>query len=88
MNSNHLFRSCVDNIPTNLNEKLDMSLRISDNIEEYLKQRGMSQKDLAEKMNKRLSEISKWMRGTHNFTIYTLYDIAKVLDVRVVDLIK
>ena len=65
-----------------------MSLRISDNIEEYLKQRGMSQKDLAEKMNKRPSEISKWMRGTHNFTIYTLYDIAKVLDVRVVDLIK
>lgn len=88
MNSNYLFRSCVDNIPTNLNEKLDMSLRISDNIEEYLKQRGMSQKDLAEKMNKRPSEISKWMRGTHNFTIYTLYDIAKVLDVRVIDLIK
>lgn len=88
MNSNHLFRSCVDNIPTNLNEKLDMSLRISDNIEEYLKQRGMSQKDLAEKMNKRPSEISKWMRGTHNFTIYTLYDISKVLDVRVIDLIK
>jgi transcriptional regulator with XRE-family HTH domain len=88
MNSNHLFRSCVVNIPTNLNDKLDMSLRISDNIEEYLKQRGMSQKDLAEKMNKRPSEISKWMRGTHNFTIYTLYDIAKVLDVRVIDLIK
>lgn len=88
MNSNHLFRSCVDNIPTNLNDKLDMSLRISDNIEEYLKQRGMSQKDLAEKMNKRPSEISKWMRGTHNFTIYTLYDISKVLDVRVIDLIK
>lgn len=88
MNSNQLFRSCVDNIPTNLNDKLDMSLRISDNIEEYLKQRGMSQKDLAEKMNKRPSEISKWMQGTHNFTIYTLYDIAKVLDVRVIDLIK
>ena len=47
----------------------------------------MNQKDLAEKLNKRPSEISKWLSGTHNFTIYTLYDIAKTLNVEVIDLL-
>jgi transcriptional regulator with XRE-family HTH domain len=88
MNANQLFTECVKNIPSNLNGKLEMSLRISDKIDLYLKQNNMNQKDLAERMNKRPSEISKWMRGTHNFTIYTLYDIAQVLNIRITDLLE
>ena len=87
MNANQLFNNCVKNIPSDLNGKLEMSLHISDKIDLYLKQNNMNQKDLAQKMNKRPSEISKWMRGTHNFTIYTLYDIAKILNVEVIDLL-
>lgn len=87
MNANQLFNDCIKNIPSNLNSKLEMSLHISDKIDLYLKQNNMNQKDLAQKMNKRPSEISKWMRGTHNFTIYTLYDIAKILNVEVIDLL-
>ena len=87
MNANQLFNNCVKNIPSDLNGKLEMSLHISDKIDLYLKQNNMNQKDLAQKMNKRPSEISKWMRGTHNFTIYTLYDIAKILNVEVTDLL-
>ena len=87
MNANQLFNDCVKNIPSDLNGKLEMSLHISDKIDLYLKQNNMNQKDLAQKMNKRPSEISKWMRGTHNFTIYTLYDIAKILNVEVIDLL-
>ena len=87
MNANQLFNDCVKYIPSDLNGKLEMSLHISDKIDLYLKQNNMNQKDLAQKMNKRPSEISKWMRGTHNFTIYTLYDIAKILNVEVTDLL-
>ena len=87
MNANQLFNDCVKNIPSDLNGKLEMSLHISDKIDLYLKQNNMNQKDLAQKMNKHPSEISKWMRGTHNFTIYTLYDIAKILNVEVTDLL-
>ena len=47
----------------------------------------MNQKDLAEKLNKRPSEISKWLSGTYNFTIYTLHNIAKTLNVEVIDLL-
>ncbi|TGY75858.1 helix-turn-helix transcriptional regulator [Bacteroidales bacterium] len=44
-----------------------------------LEQRGLRQKDLASMLDKKESEISKWMRGTHNFTIETISQIEKVL---------
>lgn len=41
-------------------------------INHLLQAKGYSQKDLAEKMNKRPSEINKWLKGTHNLTLKTL----------------
>ncbi len=46
----------------------DIVVRIS----ELLKQEGITQKELAEKMNKMPSEISKWLNGDHNFTLKSL----------------
>lgn len=37
-----------------------------------LKEKGYSQKDLAEKLDKKPSEISKWLKGDHNFTLRSL----------------
>jgi transcriptional regulator with XRE-family HTH domain len=45
----------------------DIVLRIN----ELLQERGFTQKDLAEKMNKRPSEINKWLKGNHNLTLKT-----------------
>lgn len=39
----------------------------------------MRQKDLAMRLGKKEPEISKWMRGTHNFTIDTLVSIEEAL---------
>ena len=36
--------------------------------------------DLAIQLGKKEAEISKWMRGTHNFTIDTLVAIENALD--------
>ena len=44
-----------------------------------LEQRQLKQKDLAAMLNKKESERSKWMRGTHNFTIATISQIEKAL---------
>ncbi|GGD17664.1 helix-turn-helix domain-containing protein [Flavobacterium orientale] len=41
-------------------------------VNQLLKQSGFSQKDLAEKLEKRPSEINKWLIGEHNFTIRSL----------------
>ena len=58
---------------------VDLSFRIVDRIHEILEERGLKQKDLALRLGKNESEISKWMRGTHNFTIDTLVSIENVL---------
>lgn len=41
-------------------------------IHEVLKAKGISQKSLAEGMNKKPSEISKWLNGEHNFTLRSI----------------
>jgi transcriptional regulator with XRE-family HTH domain len=46
----------------------DIVLRIN----QILHEKGYTQKDLAERMKKRPSEINKWLRGNHNLTLKTL----------------
>lgn len=46
----------------------DLTIRIN----RLLREKGLSQKDLAEALGKQPSEISKWMNGGHNFTLRSL----------------
>ena len=41
-------------------------------IHELMQIRGYTQKDLAERMQKKPSEINKWLKGNHNLTLKTL----------------
>lgn len=41
-------------------------------VNELLKDKGYTQKSLAEKLGKKPSEISKWLNGEHNFTLRSL----------------
>lgn len=58
---------------------VDLSFKIVDRIHEILKAKGLKQKDLALRLGKKESEISRWMRGTHNFTIDMLIAIEDAL---------
>lgn len=60
-------------------KSVDLSFQIVDRIHEILEAKGMKQKDLALLLGKKEAEISKWMRGTHNFTIDTLVSIENAL---------
>lgn len=60
-------------------ERVDLSFRIVDRIHVILTDKGLKQKDLAEMLGKKEPEISKWMRGTHNFTIGTIAAIEAVM---------
>jgi ribosome-binding protein aMBF1 (putative translation factor) len=46
----------------------DIVLRIN----QILKAKGYTQKDLAQKLNKNPSEINKWLKGNHNLTLKTI----------------
>lgn len=41
-------------------------------INEILQQKGYTQKELAGRMNKKPSEINKWLKGHHNLTLKTI----------------
>ena len=68
-------------------ETVALSFCIVDRIHEILEEKGLRQKDLALKLGKSEAEISKWMRGTHNFTIDTLVSIEDALDAPILQVI-
>jgi transcriptional regulator with XRE-family HTH domain len=67
-----------------IRKSVDLSFQIVDRIHDILVSKGLKQKDLATLLGKSEAEISKWMRGTHNFTIDTLVSIEEALDAPIV----
>ena len=59
--------------------RVDLTFLIVDRIHSILEEKGLKQKDLASMLGKKESEISKWMRGTHNFSIDTITSIENAL---------
>ena len=68
--------------------RVDLSYLSVDRIHTILEERGLRQKDLASMLDKNESEISKWMRGTHNFTIETISQIENVLGVHILQVVE
>ena len=64
-------------------EKTKVKMQISARIEELMEQKGWNKSELAEKVGKHPSEITKWMSGTQNFTMEVLTEIAFTLGVDV-----
>lgn len=63
--------------------KMQLAARIADLIVE----KGWSKSEFAAKVGKQPSEISKWLSGTHNFTIDTLCEIAVTMDIEFAELL-
>ena len=74
-----LFRHIIDETPEDLKKQLSYSDAIAIKLDGMLKQRGMSQRDLAKNTGKTEAEVSRWLGGTHNFTLRTLSKISIVL---------
>ena len=70
-----------------IRESVDLSFQIVDRIHEILVEKGLKQKDLALLLGKKEAEISKWMRGTHNFTIDNLVTIERALQAHILQVI-
>lgn len=67
------------NTPKEVKLMIDHSFAIVDRIDEIMRKKNISQRQLAEMLGKKESEVSKWMRGTHNFTIKTIAKLEAVL---------
>ena len=84
MNTNDLFRSELEKVENDVKIEVDLSFQIADKISSILKSKGMSQKEFAEKMQKSEAEVSRWVGGTHNFTIRTIAKISDVLGEQII----
>jgi len=66
-------------VSDDLKRFVDHSFDVVDQIHDILDQQSRTQRDLAKMLGKKESEISKWMQGTHNFTIKSIAKIESVL---------
>lgn len=67
-------------------KRIEKKMLLAAKIEDAMKAKGWRNTDLAKVLQKQPSEITKWLSGTHNFTIDTLWDIQDVLDVELIAL--
>ena len=75
-----LFDQIAKETPQYVRQFVDISFDVSDRIQALLTAKGMQQRDLAKALGKQESEVSKWLSGTHNFTLKTLCKIASILE--------
>ena len=62
---------------------MDESFALADRIHYLLKKHNITQRQLADKLGKSESEVSKWLSGGHNFTFNTLAKIGIAIGERV-----
>ncbi len=55
-------------------------------IRDKMRRVNLKSNEFAEKINKRPSEITKWLSGSHNFTIDTIFEIEEKLGITIVNL--
>ena len=62
-----------------IDKLVEKNLAIANKIHDMLKERGLKPADLARMLDKKPSEISKWLTGSHTFTTKTITKIETVL---------
>ncbi len=87
MIKNDLFRQCLAAVPAEQKAEFELSYGIAERIGEILKLKGLTQKEFAGQLNKRESEISKWLTGRHNFTMQTIAKIETALGCKLIDVV-
>lgn len=77
-----LFDECLASVSNDVKMELDMSFALADKIDMILREKNISQKQLAKRMGKTEAEVSRWLGGTHNFTLRTIAKISDALGVK------
>lgn len=62
----------------------EINLEIAIRINSILESKGLKAVDLAKKLNKNQSEVSKWLTGMHTFTTKTLAKISLALEEEII----
>ncbi len=74
-----VFQRILDNTPKDVDIFVDWYADLVVRINQLLREKNMTKKELAEKLDKKPSEISKWLSGEHNFTLRSLAKLSAEL---------
>ena len=85
--SSSLLKDLLAEITPAEKDRTQTKMVVAARLEDFIKANRWSQNDFAGKVCKAPSEITKWLSGTHNFTIDTLTDIAGVINIPVCELL-
>ena len=86
INDNEFIDNFLKSIPEQTKRSARISIGIASQINSILKRKNISQRELASRLNKKESEISKWLSGNHNFTIKTLAGIETILGEEIISI--
>jgi transcriptional regulator with XRE-family HTH domain len=78
-----ILRRIEERIPKELSEQIDRRMGLAVKIAETLRSRGLTNQEFAFMMGKKPSEVSRWLSGTHNFTTETLWQMERILNVKI-----
>ena len=79
MIQNKLFHDSLAAIPDEQKAEFELSFGIAERMDTILKEKNISQRELARRLGKRESEVSRWLTGRHNFTTSTIAKIETAL---------
>lgn len=79
------FETAISTMPLDSKNFIDNSMGISHYVYTVIESINMSQKQLADKLEKNESELSKWLSGMHNLTLRSISKIETVLDIDIIN---
>ena len=59
---------------------MDKKYQVAQKIKDRLKELGLNRSQFASMMNVQPSVVTKWLDGTCNFQVFTLFEIERILD--------
>lgn len=84
MENNIISNWLKENGDPSIQKATEINLAIATKINNILQVKGLKAVDLANKLNKSQSEVSKWLTGMHTFTTKTLAKISLALEEEII----
>jgi ribosome-binding protein aMBF1 (putative translation factor) len=81
-----VLESLIETISKEELEKIENKQRLALKIVKAIEATGLKRYEFAKKINKNNIEINKWLSGTHNFTVETLFFLQNELGIKLLDL--
>ena len=79
MKTNNVFHEQLRKVSPAVKQEMDWSCAIIDRIDDILKKKGITQRELARRIGCNETQITRWTRGFPNYTLSSLAKLSEAL---------